>query len=61
MGRHESIVAYCEQKRIERFVILDDEPAAFPQGLPQLIDCTHGGLSNPATARALREALERHE
>lgn len=56
-GRHESIQAYCEQKRIERFVIVDDEPAAFPPGLPELIDCSRGGLSNPATVQALRDAL----
>jgi hypothetical protein len=58
-GRHESIQAYCEQHAIEQFVILDDELLAFPPGLPQLIDCSRGGLSNPETVQALRDALRR--
>jgi hypothetical protein len=56
-GRHESILAYCEQHDIEQFVILEDEPSAFPTGLPQLIDCSRGGLSNPETVKALSAAL----
>lgn len=49
----------CEQKRIERFVIVDDEPDAFPPGLPQLIVCGPAGLSDPATQQALHEAVIR--
>lgn len=38
-SRHESIVNYVEEKRIERFMVLDDMPAEFPEGWTPLVCC----------------------
>jgi hypothetical protein len=56
-GRYPSIEAYCAEHQPERFAIVDDEPAAFPEGLEQLVPCGALGLSDPATLEALRRAL----
>jgi hypothetical protein len=59
VSRFASIQAYCAQKSIEQYVIIDDEPDAFPPGLPELITChPKAGLSDPDIEAALWTALK---
>lgn len=58
MGRYASIQAYCAGQKIQRHVILDDEPHAFPEGLPELVVCDATlGISSRRTGLALFRAL----
>lgn len=36
-GRHESIVDYIADNRVENFIVLDDEVAQFPEGWASLV------------------------
>ncbi|GAB3644919.1 HAD domain-containing protein [Ramlibacter alkalitolerans] len=59
-SRFASIQAYCECEQVEHFVILDDEPSAYPVGLEQLVVCDpQAGLSDTAVQERLRRALAR--
>ncbi len=60
MGRFASIQAYCSSHKVQRYVILDDEPAAFPAGLPELVVGDAAlGISESCTGAALSRALAR--
>lgn len=58
MGRYQSIEAYRFTKDIKEFAILDDEPAAYPAGLAELVvaDPEHG-ISPESVQAALTRAF----
>lgn len=57
-GRHQSIEAYCQAMRVTRFIILDDEPAAYPAGLAELVVADPAqGVSASHVQAALAGAL----
>jgi hypothetical protein len=59
MSRYASIQQYCEDHGIERYVIVDDERAAFPASLSELILCaSNTGLSGDGIEERLWSALK---
>ena len=58
VSRYGSIQAHSARHGVNRYVILDDEPCAFPPDLSELIVChSLRGLSQRAVANRLRRAL----
>lgn len=56
-SRYESIQAYIARHRVQRFVIVDDEAAAFPEGVENLVVVQAAGLDDPGTIDAIRRAF----
>lgn len=58
MGREASIVHYVAHNRVDNFVVVDDEPAAFAPDYAPLIACSSAtGLSMTSVLHALEERL----
>ena len=59
MSRFASIQQYCKDHAVERYVIVDDEPAAFPKCLPELIVCdSRTGLTGDSIEALVWRALK---
>jgi hypothetical protein len=60
VGRHQSIEAYCRTSGTKQFIVLDDEPSAYPTGLAELVVADpQQGISAPHVRSALAVALAR--
>lgn len=60
MGRESSILQYVAKNKIDHFLVLDDEAAAFAANYAPLIICDGRlGLSQPGIAAALNERMAR--
>lgn len=57
-SRYASIQAYVARYGVQRYVIVDDEVAAFPEGVENLVVVPAAGLDDPDTIDSIRRALE---
>lgn len=57
MSRYASIEAYCTEHGVTKFCVIEDERAAFPDRLADLVVCDQAGISSPQTQAELSTTL----